>query len=137
MVSLVLVPVAALADNNVVLDTDVSVLTLTPDEWQGNEDYFLVLVQTGINTSKNFQIIIPDGFNAIIECNVLDGTGDGHLIAYDSNQTVNVTVENGLVGLCTAKAGEALFTERWNVLETNDWARKDIQPLSSWGWTAK
>lgn len=127
--------VSALADGNVVLDTDVSVLTLTPDEWQGDEVYFLVEVHTGINTQRRYELIIPSGFTAIVECYELNNVGDGHLVAYSGNQTVNVTIENGFVGLCTDTAAEALFTERWKVLQTNNWARKDVRPLWFWNWT--
>ncbi len=133
---LALIP-AALADTgNITLsNTDVSVLTLAADEWQGDEQYFLVEVHTGINTERQYELIIPVGFVAIIECYSLDGTGDGHLIAYSENQTVNVTVKNGFVGLCTDAVAEALFTERWHVLRDNNWARNDVQPLPEWNWT--
>jgi len=127
----------ALADGSVTLsNTDVSVLTISADEWQGTEDYFLVLVHTGINTERQYKLVIPKGFVAIVECYELDNVSDGHLIAYSGNQTVEITVQNGFVGLCTADAAEDLFTERWNVLKSNDWARKDVRPLSSWNWTA-
>ena len=137
LVLVALTPTAALADGNVTLsNTDVSVLTISADEWQGDETYFLVEVHTGINTSREYEIEIPKGFVCVVECYSLDGTGDGHLVAYTGNQTVEITVQNGFVGLCTADAAEDLFTERWNVLESNDWARKDVRPLSSWNWTA-
>lgn len=126
----------ALADGSVYLKNDeVSILTIAQDEWQGNESYWLVQVHTGINTTRQYQIILPDGFVAIVECLNLNGTENGHLVAYDGNQTIEVTVGNGVVGLCTKAVAKELFTERWMVLETNNWARKDVRPLPSWNWT--
>ena len=126
----------ASADGAVVLsNTDTSVLTISPDEWQGDEMYFLVEVHTGINTKRQYEIVIPYGFVAIVECYELNNVDNGHLVAYAGNQTVTITVKNGLVGLCTTKAAKTLFTERWNILESNKWARDDIRPLSSWKWT--
>lgn len=90
---------------------------------------------TGTTTEKLYSFHIPSGYVLIIECNVLDGVPNGHLVAYPAQSTdLVIRVKNGFVGIAKDTDAKDLFTERHDILRSNNWDHGIVKPLSSWNW---